>query len=294
MGSWHPECPARLKAILQVLDAEPFANLQRREAPVGAVAEIERVHQTYYVESIFDQVPNSGHVHLDPDTAMNHASGDAALRAVGGICDAVDAVLNGEVRNAFCAVRPPGHHAETSAAMGFCLFNNVAIAAEHARAKHGLERVAVVDFDVHHGNGTQNHFFRYRDLFYASSHQWPCYPGTGMEHETGVYHNICNVQLRPGTGSEEFRAGYVERILPALRSFAPDMILISAGFDAHARDPLAQLRLTTEDYAWVTRELLEIAEKDCGGCVVSTLEGGYDLEALAVSVGVHVKAMMGS
>jgi acetoin utilization deacetylase AcuC-like enzyme len=157
-----------------------------------------------------------------------------------------------------------------------------------------LERVAVIDFDVHHGNGTQNHFFRYRDLFYASSHQWPCYPGTGMEHETGVFNNICNAQLSPGSGSEEFQRAYAERILPALRTFSPDMILISAGFDAHVRDPLAQLRLQTEDFAWVTRELLEIAEKYCKGRVVSTLEGGYDLEALAASVGVHVKALMGS
>ncbi|MGF1640123.1 MAG: histone deacetylase family protein [Rhodospirillales bacterium] len=294
MGSWHPECPQRLEAILHKLESEDFALLQRREAPEGQIADIERVHAPYYVENIFENVPASGHVHLDPDTAMNAASGKAALRAVGGICAAVDAVVAGQARNAFCAVRPPGHHAESSAAMGFCLFNNVAIATEHARHVHGLERVAVVDFDVHHGNGTQNHFFRYRDLFYASSHQWPCYPGTGMAHETGVFNNICNVQLSPGSGSAEFRQGYVERILPALRAFAPEFLLISAGFDAHARDPLAQLRLQTEDFAWVTRELLAVAEELCGGRVVSTLEGGYDLEALAASVAVHVKALMGS
>jgi acetoin utilization deacetylase AcuC-like enzyme len=294
MGSWHPECPERLVAITKALDNEAFALLERREAPKGMVEQIERVHAPFYVEGIFDSVPASGYVHLDSDTAMNSASGEAALRAVGGICAAVDTVVKGEARNAFCAVRPPGHHAESSAAMGFCLFNNVAIAAEHARAVHGLERVAVVDFDGHHGNGTQNHFFRYRDLFYASSHQWPAYPGTGLEHETGVFNNICNVQLRPAAGSEEFRQGYVERILPALGNFAPDIILVSAGFDAHARDPLLQLRLQTEDFAWITRELLEIAEKYCKGRVVSTLEGGYDLEALAASAGVHVKALMGS
>ncbi|TVR99443.1 MAG: histone deacetylase family protein [Rhodospirillales bacterium] len=294
MGAWHPESPERLKAIMKALEAEEFAYLDRREAPVAPLDEIERVHAPFYVEAIFENVPQRGHVHLDADTAMNSASGNAALHAVGGICAAVDAVVSGAVRNAFCAVRPPGHHAEVSQAMGFCLFNNVAIAAEHARRVHGLERIAVVDFDVHHGNGTQNYFFRYRDLFYASSHQWPCYPGTGMEHETGVYNNICNVPLRPGAGSEEFRQAYIERILPALDNFRPDMILISAGFDAHARDPLAQLRLQTEDFAWVTRELLAIAEKRCGGRVVSTLEGGYDLQALAASVAVHVKALMGS
>lgn len=293
MGSWHPEAPARLKAILEKLGQDEFAALERREAPLGTVEDIERVHAAYYAESIFENVPKSGHVHLDADTAMNSASGEAALRAVGALCAAVDAVLkkNG-ARNAFCAVRPPGHHAEVAAAMGFCLFNNVAIAAEYARQVHGLERVAVIDFDGHHGNGSQNYFFRYRDLFYGSSHQWPAYPGTGMEHETGVFNNICNVQLRPGTGSKEFREGYEERVFPALRAFAPQLLLISAGFDGHVRDPLLQLRLETEDYEWVTRGLLEIADKYCEGRVVSTLEGGYDLSALAASAGVHVQVMM--
>ncbi|MBL8660807.1 MAG: histone deacetylase family protein [Rhodospirillales bacterium] len=294
MGEWHPEAPARLKAILKRLNGDEFAALDRREAPKASFREVERVHAPFYVEAIFENIPQRGHVHLDPDTAVNSASGEAALRAVGGICAAVDAVVKGEADNAFCAVRPPGHHAESSAAMGFCLFNNVAIAAEHARHAHGLERVAVVDFDVHHGNGTQNHFFRYRDLFYASSHQWPCYPGTGMEHETGVFHNICNVQLRPNSGSEEFRRAYGERILPALRKFKPDMILISAGFDAHIRDPLAQLRVQTEDFVWLTQELMEIGAGECAGRVVSTLEGGYDLTALSESVAAHVKVMMGS
>jgi acetoin utilization deacetylase AcuC-like enzyme len=293
MGDWHPEAPARLRAIIAALETEEFTFLQRHQAPKGTLRQIERVHAPFYVEAVFENVPNHGHVHLDPDTAINPASGEAALRAVGGICAAVDAVADGVARNAFCAVRPPGHHAESSAAMGFCLFNNVAVAAEHARSVHGMERVAVVDFDVHHGNGTQNHFFRYRDLFYASSHQWPCYPGTGMEHETGVFNNIVNVPLKPGTGSEEFRRGYVERILPALRNFHPDILLISAGFDAHARDPLAQIRLQTADFAWVTRELLDVAEHCCRGRVVSTLEGGYDLQALAESTAAHVRALMG-
>jgi acetoin utilization deacetylase AcuC-like enzyme len=293
MGDWHPEAPDRLKAILRALDADEFRTLDRIEAPKGTLKQIERVHAPFYVESIFENVPTQGHVHLDPDTALNHASGEAALRAVGGICAAVDRVVAGTAKNAFCAVRPPGHHAESSAAMGFCLFNNVAVAAEHARSVHGLERVAMVDFDVHHGNGTQNHVYRYRDLFYASSHQWPCYPGTGMEHETGVFNNICNIPLRPGSGSELFRRGYLDRILPALVNFRPDIILISAGFDAHARDPLAQLRLETDDFAWITRELAEIAEKHCGGRLVSTLEGGYDLQALAASVAAHVRSLMG-
>jgi acetoin utilization deacetylase AcuC-like enzyme len=293
MGDWHPEAPARLKAVLKALEMEHFNPLVRREAPKGTFKQIERVHAPFYVEAIFENVPNQGHAHLDPDTAMNPSSGEAALHAVGGLCAAVDAIVRGEANNAFCAVRPPGHHAESSAAMGFCLFNNVAVAAEHARHVHGVERVAIVDFDVHHGNGTQNHVFRYRDLFYASSHQWPCYPGTGMEHETGVFNNICNVPLRPGSGSAEFRRGYIDKILPALRNFRPDMILISAGFDAHVRDPLAQLRVETEDFAWITRELLDVAEKHCGGRVVSTLEGGYDLQALAASVAVHVYSLMG-
>lgn len=293
MGDWHPESPARLQAILRTLGANDFAELDRRQAPPATLKQIERVHAPYYVESLFESVPAQGHVHLDPDTAINPASGDAALRAVGALCEAVDAVVTGEANNAFCAVRPPGHHAESSAAMGFCLFNNIAIGAEHARHVHGLERVAMVDFDVHHGNGTQNHVFRYRDLFYASSHQWPCYPGTGMEHETGVFNNICNVTLRPGSGSDEFRRAYLERILPALRTFRPELILISAGFDAHVRDPLAQLRVETEDFAWLTRELMDVADDLCQGRVVSTLEGGYDLQALAASAGAHVRVLMG-
>jgi len=292
MGSWHPEAPARLKAILEKLGKDEFAALERREAPLGTVEDIERVHAAYYAENIFENVPKSGHVHLDADTAMCPASGEAALRAVGALCAAVGSVLKDEAKNAFCAVRPPGHHAEVAAAMGFCLFNNVAIAAEYARKVHGLQRVAVIDFDGHHGNGSQNYIYRYRDLFYGSSHQWPAYPGTGMDHETGESNNICNVQLRPGTGSKEFRTGYAERLLPALRKFSPELLLISAGFDGHVRDPLLQLRLETEDYEWVTRELLEIADKACNGRVVSTLEGGYDLSALSDSVGAHVHVMM--
>ncbi|MBM3566554.1 MAG: histone deacetylase family protein, partial [Alphaproteobacteria bacterium] len=220
------------------------------------------------------------------------ASGEAALRAAGAACAAVDAVIKGEAKNAFCAVRPPGHHAEADQAMGFCLFNNVAVAAQHARAIHGLERVAVVDFDVHHGNGTQHSFERDPGLFYGSSHQWPAYPGTGLTEETGVAGNVANAPLPPEAGSEEFRHGYTATILPALRRFKPELLIISAGFDAHERDPLAQINLGADDYAWVTRELLAVGEDCAKGRVISCLEGGYDLQALAESAAVHVREMM--
>jgi len=290
-GSYHPESPERLKAVLAVLEGEEFAALEHREAPRGDLRDIERVHKPFYVETILENVPKTGHVHLDPDTAMSPGSGEAALRAVGALCAAVDAVVGGEARNAFCAVRPPGHHAETNRAMGFCLFNNVAVGAARARAVHGLKRVAIVDFDVHHGNGTENMFSRDAEVFYGSSHQSPCYPGSGGEDEHGVG-NIVNVELYPGAGSAEFRKGWGERILPALREFAPEMLLISAGFDAHEGDPLAQLRLTEDDFDWVTGELLKVADDLCKGRVVSTLEGGYNLRALGDSVAVHVRSMM--
>jgi len=288
----HPEQPERLRAIDGALEDPAFFLLDRREAPEGSIKDIKRVHAPYHVEAIFESVPKEGYVALDPDTGLSPASGQAALRAVGAACAAVDAVVGGEARNAFCAIRPPGHHAEATQAMGFCLFNNAAVAARHARVECGLDRVAVVDFDVHHGNGTQSAFEGDPTLFYASSHQWPAYPGTGMEHETGVG-NIVNVPLAPGSGSEPFREGYTGRILPRLREFTPDLLIISAGFDAHARDPLAQLRLQTEDFAWVTRELLAVADACCRGRVVSVLEGGYDLPALGASVAVHIRELMG-
>jgi acetoin utilization deacetylase AcuC-like enzyme len=293
MGPWHPEAPARLEAVLAALAGDAFRDLDRLEAPPGTREQVERVHRGAYVDGILDEAPRAGLRHLDPDTAMNDASGDAALRAVGAVCAAVDAVVSGAARNAFCAVRPPGHHAVAARAMGFCLFNNVAIAAEQARRAHGLERVAVVDFDVHHGNGTQEHCFADPSLFYASSHQWPAYPGTGLEDETGVAMNVCNARLAPNTGSPQFRARWRDRILPALDAFRPDLIVVSAGFDAHRDDPLAQLRLAVDDFAWVTREILEVAERRAGGRVVSALEGGYDLAALAASAAAHVRALMG-
>lgn len=291
-GTYHPECPDRLRSVNKALGADAFKALVRREAPEAGIEDIERVHVQSYVETLLENVPKSGKVHLDPDTAMSPRSGEAALRASGAVCSAIDAVVAGEARNAFCAVRPPGHHAEASRAMGFCLFNSVAVGAQYARAKHGMERVAVVDFDVHHGNGTQHSFENDKNLFYASSHQYPAYPGTGLTDETGVADNVCNVPMRPGAGSAEFRKGYENAILPSLRAFKPELLIVSAGFDAHADDPLAQIMLKTEDFGWVTERLLEVAEDCCAGRVVSSLEGGYDLDALGASVALHVKTLM--
>ena len=288
-GPSHPERPDRLRTVLAALDGDDFARLERREAPAIDADEVKRVHDPRYVDAVLDSVPERGQVHLDPDTALSPASGEAALRAAGAASAAGDAGIGGG--NAFCAVRPPGHHAEPDKAMGFCLFNSVAVAALHARAEQGLQRVAVVDFDVHHGNGTQAAFERDGDLFYASSHQSPFYPGTGHESERGVG-NIVNVELAAGSGGEEFRRGWSGRILPALREFDPDLLLISAGFDAHEMDPLAQIGLDTEDFAWVTRELLDVADECCQGRVVSSLEGGYDLDALGECARAHVGALM--
>jgi acetoin utilization deacetylase AcuC-like enzyme len=290
-GAYHPESPARLRAVLEALDAPEFARLKRREAPEAEIDAIARVHPRPFVERMLAAVPSSGHVRIDADTVLSPQSGRAALRAAGAVIAAVDAVVAGEADNAFCAVRPPGHHAEPGRAMGFCLFNNVAIGALHARAAHGLARVAVIDFDVHHGNGTQARFAEDASLLYASTHQFPLYPGTGRRGETGVG-NIVNVPLPPLAGSRQFRVGVSREILPALNAFRPDMVLISAGFDAHKSDPLAQLLLDEADYTWVTEELLEIARRHAGGRVVSTLEGGYDLAALGRSAAAHVGAMM--
>lgn len=290
-GDFHPESPARLRAILAALETEEFAALERRKAPRAELEDIARVHPRDFVEALLAAVPTEGHVGIDPDTILCPASGEAALRAAGAVIAAVDAVVAGEGANAFCAVRPPGHHAEPDRAMGFCLFNSVAVGALRARAVHGLERVAVVDFDVHHGNGTQAMFERDPALFYASTHQYPLYPGTGAVGERGVG-NIVNVPLRPGAGSADFRRGVEATILPALDEFRPALILISAGFDAHRRDPLAQLMLVEDDYRWITERLLDCAARHAKGRVVSTLEGGYDLQALAASAAAHVLALM--
>ena len=290
-GSYHPESPDRLRAVLAGLDRPEFATLERREAPRAELDEVARVHPRDFIEALLAAVPERGHAAIDADTVLSPRSGEAALRAVGAVCAAVDAVVAGEADNAFCAVRPPGHHAEADRAMGFCLFNNIAIGAQRARQQHGLERAAVIDFDVHHGNGTQAIFEQNPRVFYASTHQYPLYPGTGARGETGVG-NIVNVPLRPMAGSVEFRRAFNEFILPALEDFRPDFILISAGFDAHRRDPLAQLMLVEEDYAWVTERLMACASRHCQGRIVSSLEGGYDLEALAASTAAHVRTLM--
>src|SRR5580700_1096668 len=290
-GQFHPESPARLQAVLEALDGPDFARLERREAPEAALDDIARVHPRGLIERLLAAVPQAGHVGIDADTFLSPGSGRAALRAAGAVAAAVDAVIGGEADNAFCAVRPPGHHAEPRRPMGFCLFNNIAIGALRAREAHGLARVAVVDFDVHHGNGTQARFADDPSLFYASTHQFPLYPGTGAAGETGVG-NIVNVPLRPMAGSRDFRPGVSREILPALDAFRPEMLLISAGFDAHRSDPLAQLLLEEADHTWVTEQLLEVARAHAGGRVVSALEGGYDLPALGASVAAHLRVLM--
>jgi acetoin utilization deacetylase AcuC-like enzyme len=290
-GAYHPESPARLRAVLDALSIAEFAPLQRREAPEAALDDLLRVHPRPFVERLLAAVPEQGHVGVDADTVMSPQSGAAALHAAGAVAAAVDAVVAGEADNAFCAVRPPGHHAEPNRAMGFCLFNNIAVGALRAREVHGLARVAVIDFDVHHGNGTQARFWDDASLFYGSTHQSPLYPGTGSAGEIGVG-NIVNVPLPPMSGSPQFRQGMERVMLPALDAFAPELVMISAGFDAHKSDPLAQLMLDKADYIWVTERLVEIARRHASGRVVSTLEGGYDLSALGASAAAHVRVLM--
>jgi acetoin utilization deacetylase AcuC-like enzyme len=284
-----------MRAIDRVLGHDMFKDLIRAEAPLRDDVEdqILLAHPKLYLEQVKAARPRDGQdgVHLDPDTVMSPGSWEAALRAVGAGLEAVDKVMTGEVSNAFAQVRPCGHHAEANRAMGFCFFSNAAIAAMYARKKHGAERVAVVDFDVHHGNGTQDIFWGDKDLYFASTHQMPLYPGTGALSETGVG-NVWNAPLRPGDGGESFREAFEVRILPSLRNFAPDLVVISAGFDAHKDDPLGNLQLVEADYMWVTEQLADVAHKHCKGRVVSVLEGGYDLTALARSVGVHVRTLM--
>lgn len=287
----HPERVDRIKAVNQVLASSHFKDLERREAPLGRDEDILRAHAYEHLERVRALSPIEGFEYLDPDTVMSPGTLEAALRAVGAATAGVDAVFRGEADNVFCALRPPGHHAESRRAMGFCFFNQAAIAAHYARDRYDAERVAVVDFDVHHGNGTQDIFWFDPDLFYGSTHQMPLYPGTGSVQETGAG-NIFNAPLRAGDGSEQFREAMNSVILPALDVFAPDLVIISAGFDAHHRDPLGSLQLAEEDFAWITLKLMEAAEIHCGGRIVAVLEGGYDLQGLGASAGIHVQALM--
>jgi acetoin utilization deacetylase AcuC-like enzyme len=291
-GTGHPERPDRIRAIESVLEQEKFQPLAREQAPLAALETVALCHPMDYIVEIQKAVPKEGLVQLDADTSMSPGSFEAALRAIGGATRAVDEVVGKKAANAFVAQRPPGHHAETVRPMGFCMFNQAAIAARHAQKRHGLHRVAVVDFDVHHGNGTQEIFWSDPTLMYCSTHQMPLYPGTGAVNERGAHDNIVNAPLRAGDGGEQFKAAMETRILPRLASFGPELIVISAGFDAHKRDPLANLQFVEEDFGWATRKIMDVADKTAQGRVVSVLEGGYDLEGLSKSVDAHVIALM--
>jgi acetoin utilization deacetylase AcuC-like enzyme len=288
----HPERPDRLRAVERALEHEKFQTLARDQAPMATIEMIALAHPREYVEEVREAAPKEGMVRLDADTTMSPGTFEAVMRAAGGACLAVDEVFAKRADNAFVATRPPGHHAETATPMGFCLFNNAAIAARHAQKSHGAERVAIVDFDVHHGNGSQDIFWNDATVLYCSTHQMPLYPGSGALTERGARNTIVNAPLRPGDGGDQFREAMQTTILPRLESFAPDLIVISAGFDAHMRDPLANLNLDEEDFAWATRKIMEVADGCAEGRVVSVLEGGYDLEALANSAAAHVTALM--
>ena len=288
----HPERPDRLRAIEQALEAEKFQSLARAPAPIADLETIALCHPMEYIEEVREASPREGLVHLDADTSMSPGTFEAALRAAGGAVLAVDEVLGKKTDNAFVATRPPGHHAETARPMGFCLFDNAAIAARYAQKRHGIARAAVVDFDVHHGNGSQEIFWTDKSVMYCSTHQMPLFPGTGAVIESGEHNTVVNAPLRPGDGSEAFHAAFATRILPRLRDFRPELVIISAGFDAHTRDPLANINLTEADFVWVTQQLMDVADQWAGGRVVSLLEGGYDLRALGNSVAGHVQALM--
>jgi acetoin utilization deacetylase AcuC-like enzyme len=291
-GPDHAERPARLRAVLQALDHDRYAALDRIEAPRATREQLLRVHSAAHVDHILASAPSEGGIcRLDEDTVMSSGSVEAALRSAGAAVAAVDAVLSGAAQRAFCAVRPPGHHSTRDRAMGFCLFNNIAVAAAHALTAHGLKRVAIADFDVHHGNGTQDIFEREPRVLFASSHQSPLYPDSGCEDERGVG-NIVNGTLSPGAGSHEFRELWDGVLLPRLHAFKPQLVLVSAGFDAHRNDPLADIRLGQEDYAWITERLVALANTHAGVRLVSTLEGGYDLAALAACTAAHVNSLM--
>ncbi len=288
----HPERPDRLRALAQVFSEERFEPLKRLEAPSVPLETIALCHPMDHIEALRQATPKHGIVAVDADTSLSPGSFEAGVRAVGGAVLAVNEVVGKRADNAFVCMRPPGHHTETSRAMGFCLFNTAAIAARYAQDHHGLGRVAVIDFDVHHGNGTQDIFWSDATAMYCSTHQMPLYPGTGAKSETGERNTIVNAPLSAGDGGERFREAFNSRILPRLRDFAPELVVISAGFDAHRRDPLANLQLVESDFEWATKALMEIADKSAEGRVVSVLEGGYDLEGLSQSAAAHVTALM--
>lgn len=290
-GPMHPESPDRLGAVLRALDAGEFSGLDRREAPRAEIGQIARVHPRDFVETVLAAIPTEGIAHLDADTAVSPGSGEAALRASGALCAAVDAVMAGEATNAFCAVRPPGHHAAAANTMGFCVFNNVAIGVEQARQVHGLKRIAVVDFDVHHGNGTEAIFRSDPDVMVASIHQSLIFPRSGDSSEVGAG-NIVNVPLARDTPAKDYRKAFERKILPRLMEFGPELLFISAGFDAHVRDPLGDQRLMTADFAWLTELLVAVADSHCDGRLVSVLEGGYDPDAVAQAGAAHIGALM--
>jgi acetoin utilization deacetylase AcuC-like enzyme len=291
----HPESPARLLAVLGAIKSSEINILEEIRVPAAARGVLALAHNPALVELILDKIPPAaaerGLVRIDADTGMSAGSAEAALRAASAVIAAVDGIAKGAFDRAFCAVRPPGHHAERDRPMGFCLFNNIAVGALHAREAHGFQRIAVIDFDVHHGNGTQDIFWNEPNLFYASTHQSPLYPGTGQANERGVANNILNVPLPEGADGKMFRAAFESEILPVIDAFAPDLIFISAGFDAHRADPLAGLNLDESDFEWVTRAICKLAKKHCAGRVVSALEGGYDLDALAASSVAHLRAL---
>lgn len=288
----HPERVERLRAVLAALEGEEFAYLVRVDAPLADDAAILRAHPRSYLAALEARAPTEGIVPLDSDTVLGPHTLTAARRGAGAVVTAVDMVMAGEVGNAFAACRPPGHHAERALAMGFCYFGNVVIGARHALDVHGLERVAIVDFDVHHGNGTQDLVWDDARILFASTHQMPLYPGTGAAEETGAHGQVVNVPLPPGASGGVFRAGMLGRVLPALEAFRPEMVFVSAGFDAHARDPLANLNFTDADFAWATERICDVADRHAAGRVVSTLEGGYDLTALASASAAHVRVLM--
>ena len=290
----HPERPDRIRAVDQVLGESRFDKLVREEAPEGTLELARLCHDEHYIEELRRIAPDKGLIYLDGDTSMSPGTWEAAMRAVGGAVAATDAVMTGTAGNAFVAMRPPGHHAEINKPMGFCFFDHAAIAARHAQRKYGIARAAVVDFDVHHGNGTQDIFWADPTMMYCSTHQMPLFPGTGAAGERGEHDTIVNAPLAPGDGGAKFRSAFENAILPQLQKFAPELIVISAGFDAHRRDPLANINLDAEDFGWVTRKLMDLAHASAGGRVVSVLEGGYDLQGLKESVAAHVTALMGA